>query len=75
MAEASRRQGKGFSRRPKILDYLGAGGLDEGEARRAASELVRRARAESGQHTEGPAPEPSAVRERREALHSPDEDD
>ncbi|CAN5898745.1 hypothetical protein BH23ACT11_BH23ACT11_18050 [soil metagenome] len=62
MAEARRRQCRGFSRRPKILDYLGAGGLDEGEARQAASKLVRPARAESGQHTEGPAPEPDAVR-------------
>ena len=63
----SRPQQKGFSRRPKVLDYLGAGGMDEESARSMAEELVRRARSASGRTTEGPAPSPEAVRERREA--------
>lgn len=73
MTEA-RRQDRGFSRRPKILDYLGAGGLHEDEAREQAAFLVRSARSEAGRQVEAPAPDPDAVRERREALHGLDED-
>lgn len=66
MAE-SREHGRGFSRRPRILDLVGAGGTTEAEARDFAHDLVRRARAESaGRIPEGPAPDPDAVRERRE---------
>ena len=57
---------KGFSGRPKILDLLGAGGLDEEEARVYAREVVRIVRGGS-RAPEGPAPGPEAVRERREA--------
>lgn len=57
----------GFRRRPRILDYIGAGGLSDDEAREFAHDLVRRARSEvTPRHTEAPAPEPKAVRERRE---------
>ena len=64
---------KGVSSRPKILDYLGAGGHDEETAREHAADLVRYARGSSGRLTEGPAPDPDAVRERREARqHSRD---
>jgi hypothetical protein len=62
-----RPQQKGFSWRPKVLDYLGAGGMDEESARSMAGELVRHARSESSRMPEGPAPSPDAVRERREA--------
>ena len=55
-------------RRPKVLDYIGAGGMVEEEARETARELVRNARAAAGRHLEGPAPDPDAVRKRREAL-------
>jgi hypothetical protein len=58
---------KGISRRPKVLDYLGAGGMDEESARAMADELVRHARSESSRIPEGPAPSPDVVRERREA--------
>jgi hypothetical protein len=58
--------GKGFSGRPKILDLLGAGGLDEEEARVYAREVVRIVRGGS-RDPEAPAPSPEAVRERREA--------
>lgn len=73
MAEAKRRD-RGFLRRPRILDYLGAGGTEEAKARQTAETLVQRAREESGRRVEGPAPDPDAVRERREALHEPGED-
>ncbi len=64
---------KGISRRPKVLDYLGAGERDEETARADAEELVRYARGSSGRFTEGSAPDPDAVRERREARqHSRD---
>ncbi len=63
--------GKGFRGRPKILDLLGAGGLDEEEARVYAREVVRIVR--GGSHTpEGTAPGPEAVRERREARQHRD---
>ena len=73
MAEA-REHERGFSRRPKILDLVGTGGMDESEARSFAYQLVRRARAESGGRTpEGPAPNSDIVRERREVRrHSHD---
>jgi hypothetical protein len=58
---------KGVSRRPKVLDYLGAGERDEETARAEAEELVRYARGSSGRFTEGPAPDPDAVRQRRES--------
>lgn len=67
MAEA-RRQNRGFLRRPKILDYLGAGGMDEPEAREYAREMVRYTREMTDPQLEGPAPDPDAVREHREAL-------
>ena len=74
MSEA-RRQDRGFSKRPKILDYLGSGGAEEDEARASAETLVRRARTESMNRVEdSSAPDPNSVRERREALHGPDED-
>jgi hypothetical protein len=65
-------EGKGFRRRPKMLDYLGTGGMEESEAREHAEGLVRRARHErhaggAGREVEGEAPDPGAVRERREA--------
>jgi len=72
MAER-RPQERGVSRRPKILDYIGAGGHDEAQAREYAEHMVRHARAEAkGRSVEGPAPDPDTVRERREARqHSP----
>lgn len=73
MAEA-RRQDKGFLRKPRILDYIGSGRMQEDEARSTAETLVRRARSESMRRVEGPAPGPDSVRERREALHGPDEE-
>ncbi len=67
MAER-RSQERGVSRRPKILDYIGAGGHEESEARVYADGMVRHARAEaSGRSAEGSAPDPGTVRERREA--------
>jgi hypothetical protein len=65
MAER-RPQERGVSRRPKILDYIGAGGMDEEQARHHAYEVVRRAREEGSRMPEGPAPSPDEVRERRE---------
>lgn len=66
-------QKKGVSRRPRILDYIGAGGKEESEAREYARQMVRHARETAGRQVEGPAPEPDAVRERREAhRHSRD---
>ena len=62
-----RPQDKGFKRRPKVLDYLGAGGMDEESARAMADELVRYARSERSRTPEGPAPSSDVVRERREA--------
>lgn len=67
MAESRPRE-RGVSKRPKILDYIGAGGMEESEAREFARHMVRHARDETdGRSVEGPAPEPDAVRERREA--------
>lgn len=60
---------RGFRRRPTLLGYIGAGGLEEDEAQEKARELVRRAREESAHYPEGPAPDPDQVRERREAHH------
>ena len=60
-------QEKGFKKRPKVLDYLGVGGMDEEDARAVAEELVRSARSERSRMPEGPAPSPDVVRERREA--------
>ena len=66
MAERSPQE-KGFSRRPRILDYIGAGGSSEDEARDFARDVVRQARSESFHYREAPAPDPEAVRQRREA--------
>jgi hypothetical protein len=67
MAEPRPRE-RGISRRPRILDYIGAGGIEEAQAREYAEHMVRHARAEaSGRGVEGLAPDPDAVRERREA--------
>ena len=72
MADRGPRE-KGVSRRPKIIDYIGTGGHDEETARGYAEEVVRYARGSSGRLTEGPDPDPDAVRERREARqHSRD---
>ncbi len=60
-------QAKGFSSRPKILEYLGAGGMPEDEARELAGDLVRYARSEGPRFVEGAAPTPGDVRERQEA--------
>ncbi len=60
---------KGFSGRPKILEYLGAGGMPEDDARELAAELVRHARSEGSRFVEGAAPDPGEVRERPEAHH------
>lgn len=58
----------GFSRRPKVLDLVGAGGMSEGEARDLAYRLVRRAREEGGKHApEASAPSSEEVREQRKA--------
>jgi hypothetical protein len=59
-------EGRGISRRPRILDLLGAGRMPEDEARANAEALVRRARGGAGRGVEGPAPDPDEVRERRE---------
>jgi hypothetical protein len=72
VARPEKTEDKGFRRRPKILDYLGAGGMEESEAREHAEGLVRRARHErnagdGGREVEDEAPDPGAVRERREA--------
>ena len=62
-------QAKGFGSRPKILEYLGAGGMPEGDARELAEELVHHARSEGPRFLEGAAPTPDEVRERQEAHH------
>lgn len=67
MAEPRDTQERGFKRRPRILDYLGAGNMEESEARDLACQLTRRARQESSRHVEGSAPDPDEVRERRES--------
>ncbi len=61
-------QERGISKRPKLLDYIGAGGMKEAGASLFASNVVRHARSLAGREVEGPAPDPAAVRERREAL-------
>ena len=67
MAERSAQE-KGFNRRPSILDYMGGGGSSEDEARDFARDVVRQARSEGSPHyPEAPAPDPEAVRQRREA--------
>ena len=70
-------ESKGFRGRPLILDYVGAGGLEEDEAQEEAREIVRRVRENSHPFTEVPAPDPHEVRERRrrrqEAQASRDE--
>lgn len=68
---AEPRESKGFRGRPKVLDLLGAGGLDEEEARVYAREVVRIVRGGS-RAPEAPAPDPEAVRERREARRRRD---
>jgi hypothetical protein len=73
MAE-TRQRDRDFPRRPRILDYVGLGRVQEDEARSAAENLVRRVRSESMRRVEGTAPDPASVRERHEALHEPDED-
>jgi hypothetical protein len=60
-------QERGVSRRPRILDYIGAGGIEESEAREYAQNMVRFARETAGRRTEGPPPDPDAVRARRTA--------
>lgn len=67
MAE-TRLQDRGLPRRPKILDYLGAGGMVDSEAREYAQEMVRYTRQMTEPQLEGPAPDPKTVREHREAL-------
>jgi hypothetical protein len=59
---------RGPRKRPKLLDFIGAGGMKEADARLFASNVVRHARNLAGREVEGPAPEPAAVRKRREAL-------
>jgi hypothetical protein len=60
-------ESRGISRRPKILDLLGAGSQPEENAREDAQGLVQTVREQASRFTEGPAPEPDEVRERREA--------
>lgn len=60
-------ESRGISRRPKILDLLGAGSQPEESAREDAQVLVQTVREHASRFTEGPAPEPDEVRERREA--------
>jgi hypothetical protein len=64
------RESKGISRRPKILDLLGAGPMSEEEARDVAESVVRSSRSSAGRTVEGTAPEPDEVRERRRARIS-----
>ncbi len=66
MAELRPQEG-GSLKRPKILDYVGAGGMEEDDAREHAHDLVRHAREFSGRILEGEAPDPDAVRKHREA--------
>lgn len=61
-------QDRGFRKRPEILDYLGADGMDEYEARELAHRLIRRAREEEGRAIEGVAPAHERVRRRRESA-------
>lgn len=56
---AERGLGKGFRRRPKILDYLGAGHLPEDDARALAEGLVRDVRERAARFTEDPARTPT----------------
>ena len=63
-------ESKGISRRPKILDLLGAGPMSEGDARDIAGGVVRTNRSDTGRTIEAPAPESDEVRERREARIS-----
>ena len=56
----------GFRRKPRILDLIDAGGMPEAEAREIAEASVRYARSDAGRISEGPAPNPDKVRERRE---------
>jgi len=58
---------KGFRRRPIILDYVGAGNLNEDEAKEIAREVVRNARSGFERLTEGQAPDPEEVVDHREA--------
>lgn len=62
-----RAEDKGFRKRPRILDYLGAGGNSESDARDYAGRLVREARSSGGRLIEGQAPSPDEVRERRDS--------
>jgi len=64
MAES--RESRGISRRPMILDLLGAGRLPEEEARKGAGIVVGLVRRDGVRSIEGPAPDPDEVRERRE---------
>ncbi|MBA3704128.1 MAG: hypothetical protein M3514_03820 [Actinomycetota bacterium] len=69
---AERASDKGFSKRPEILDLLGAGGMNEGEAREFSYEVVRNLRGLSYHHPEGQAPDPDEVRKHREAHQHSD---
>lgn len=69
---AERAPDKGFSKRPEILDLLGAGGMNEGEAREFSYEVVRNLRGLSYRHPEGQAPDPDEVRKHREAHQHSD---
>lgn len=60
-------ESRGISRRPRILDFLGAGSVPEEEAQANAEGVVRFARGQASRTIEGPAPDPDEVRERREA--------
>lgn len=62
-----RSQERGIGSRPKLLDYIGAGGMEEDDEKLFASNVVRHARSLAGREVEGPAPGPAAVRERRAA--------
>ena len=64
---AERKQSRGISRRPEILDALGSGGMPDGEAEAFAERVVRELRSLGYHYPEGPAPDPDEVRERREA--------
>lgn len=67
MAAEPGREGSGFRRKPRLLELIDAGGTPEEEAREIAEDSVRHARSLSGRTLEGPAPNPGAVRERRES--------
>lgn len=66
MAELRPQEG-GSLKRPKVLDYVGAGGMEKDEARQLAHDVVRHVRELSGREFEGEAPDPDTVRERRES--------